>query len=283
MTIGSMIEITDPADPRIAVFLNQRDAWLKAAHNPDATGTDDADLGFFIAEGILVVEHLLHSRFSIESLFVSRSRVPGTEGLLEHIPENVPIYVAEQSVMDEIVGFPIHRGLLACGKRMPDLDPIEIAKDARALVILEDLSNHDNVGSVFRSVAALGGDGVSVILSSRCCDPLYRKSLRVSMGHALRVPYAIVDDLPEFLEQIRPLGYTSIALTPDQDAEPLSIDRHRSIEQPALCFGAEGPGLTGRTLDAADLRVRIPMGSGVDSLNISVAAAVTLHACLQPR
>jgi tRNA G18 (ribose-2'-O)-methylase SpoU len=283
MSIGSMIEITDPSDPRIGVFLNQKDAWLKAAHNPDAEPAGDPDLGFFVAEGVLVVEHLLDSRFPIESLFVSRSRVPALTGLLQRVSGAVPIYVADQPVMDEIVGFPIHRGFLACGRRVANPDPIEVARDARALVILEDLSNHDNVGSVFRSVAALGGEGVSVILSQRCCDPLYRKSLRVSMGHALRVPYAIVDDLPAFFGQIHTLGYTSIALTPDADAEPLSIESHRSIERPALCFGAEGPGLTGRTMAAADRRVRIPMGSGVDSLNISVAAAVTLHACLQPR
>ncbi len=277
-----MIEITDPSDPRIGVFLNQKDAWLKAAHNPDASG-DDPDQGFFIAEGVLVVEHLLESRFPTESIFVSHSRVPGVEDLLNRVPNTVPIYVAEQSVMDEIVGFPIHRGLLACGRRIPNPDPIEIAKNSRALVILEDLSNHDNVGSVFRSAAALGGEGVSVILSARCCDPLYRKSLRVSMGHALRVPYAIVDDLSAYFDQIRALGYTSIALTPDPGAEALDVGLHRSIERPALCFGAEGPGLTGRTMNAADRRVRIPMGLGVDSLNISVAAAVTLHACLEPR
>tara|TARA_E500000318_G_scaffold1676_7_gene2295 strand:- start:55216 stop:56064 length:849 start_codon:yes stop_codon:yes gene_type:complete len=282
MSIGSMIEITDPSDPRIGVFLNQKDAWLKAAHNPDASGSE-ADLGYFIAEGVLVVEHLLDSRFPIESVFVSHSRVPGVEELLKRVPDSIPVYVAEQTVMDEIVGFPIHRGLLACGKRIPNPDPVELARSSRALVILEDLSNHDNVGSVFRSTAALGGEGVSVILSARCCDPLYRKSLRVSMGHALRVPYAIVEDLSEFIEKIRTLGFTSLAMTPDPGGEPVSMASHRAIERPALCFGAEGPGLTGRTMESVDLRVRIPMGRGVDSLNISVAAAVTLHACLEPR
>ncbi len=281
MSIGSMIEITDPSDPRIGVFLNQKDAWLKAAHNPDASG-DDPDHGFFIAEGVLVVEHLLGSRFPIESIFVSHSRVAGVEDLLHRVPDSIPIYVAEQGVMDAVVGFPIHRGLLACGRRLPDPDPIQIARDARALVILEDLSNHDNVGSVFRSTAALGGEGVSIILSARCCDPLYRKSLRVSMGHALRVPYAVTGDLPAFLNELRSLGYTTLALDPGENAEPLDTQMHRRIDRPALCFGAEGPGLTGPTVAAADRRVRIPMASGVDSLNIAVAAAVTLHACLRP-
>ncbi len=281
MSIGSMIEITDPTDPRIRVFLNQKDAWLKAAHNPDAEGGDPHH-GFFIAEGVLVVEHLLGSRFPVESVFVSRSRVAGVEDLLRRVPESVPVYVAEQAVMDAVVGVPIHRGLLACGRRLPDPDPIQIAQDARALVILEDLSNHDNVGSVFRSAAALGGEGVSIILSARCCDPLYRKSLRVSMGHALRVPYAVTSDLPAFLGDLRSMGYTTLALDPGEHAEPLSVEVHRSFDRPALCFGAEGPGLTGPTAAAADRRVRIPMASGVDSLNIAVAAAVTLHACLRP-
>jgi tRNA G18 (ribose-2'-O)-methylase SpoU len=281
MSIGSMIEITDPSDPRIGVFLNQKDAWLKAAHNPDASG-DDPDHGFFIAEGVLVVEHLLDSRFPIESIFVSHSRVPGVEDLLHRVPDTVPIYVAEQSVMDEIVGFPIHRGLLACGRRIPNPDPVELASRSRALVILEDLSNHDNVGSVFRSTAALGGAGVSVILSARCCDPLYRKSLRVSMGHALRVPFAIVEDLPRYLDAIRPLGYTSIALTPGEDSEVLDPAIHRHLDRPAMLFGAEGPGLRPETMRKVDSCVRIEMGMGVDSLNISVAAAVTLHSCLTP-
>lgn len=293
MSIGSMIEITDPADPRIAVFLNQKDAWLKASHNPAAQeqaspaqatqGQPSEDLhGRFIAEGVLVVEHLLDSRFPVESLFVSQSRAPGVEELLARVPADVPIYVAEQRVMDAVVGFPIHRGLLACGQRLPNPDPLQLAREARALVILEDLSNHDNVGSVFRSTAALAGAGVPIILSERCCDPLYRKSLRVSMGHALRVPYATTGDLPAFLGDIRSLGFESLALTPGPDARDLAGDLHGAIERPALCFGAEGPGLTGPVLAQADHKVRIPMTSGVDSLNIAVSAAVTLHACVKP-
>jgi tRNA G18 (ribose-2'-O)-methylase SpoU len=282
MSIGSMIEITDPADPRIEVFLNQKDAWLRAAHNPDAQGESHERHGRFIAEGVLVVEHLLTSRFPLESIFISRSRIAGVEHLLAQVPGEVPIYIADQACMDEIVGFPIHRGLLACGLRLPNPDPLKLANSSRALIVLEDLSNHDNVGSVFRSVAALAGEGVGIVLSQRCCDPLYRKSLRVSMGHALRVPFATTSDLPSYLDQIRSIGYTSLALTPSPDAESLDPSIHSKIERLALCFGAEGPGLTGQTIAASDRRVRIPMGLGVDSLNIAVSAAVTLYACLSP-
>lgn len=282
MTIGSMIEITDTRDPRIGVFLNQKDAWLRAAHNPESSGSEVPDHGRFIAEGVLVVEHLLDSRFPVESLFVSRSRVAGVEDLLRRVPESVPIYVAEQSVMDEIVGFPIHRGLLACGKRLPNPDPIELAKASRALIVLEDLSNHDNVGSVFRSAAALGGSGVGVLLSARCCDPLYRKSLRVSMGHALKVPFAVCEDLPALMPSLHEQGFVSLALTPDAGAEPLSLHANGDIDRSVLCFGAEGPGLTERLMQAVSHRVCIPMASNVDSLNIAVAAAVTMYACLEP-
>jgi tRNA G18 (ribose-2'-O)-methylase SpoU len=278
-----MIEITDPTDPRIAVFLNQKDAWLRAAHNPRADGSAPADHGRFIAEGVLVVEHLLKSRFPVESIFVSRSRMGGVEELLSSVPDRVPIFVAEQSVMDEIVGFPIHRGLLACGLRLPNPDPIELARSSRALIVLEDLSNHDNVGSVFRSAAALGGAGVGILLSERCCDPLYRKALRVSMGHVLSMPYAVAEDLPGLLPRLGSLGYVSLALTPEAGSEPIGPGLRDEIDRPVLCFGAEGPGLTEAVKLSCDRRVCIPMASGVDSLNIAVAAAVSMYACLAPR
>ncbi len=282
MTIGSMIEITDASDPRIEVFLNQKDAWLRAAHNPANAGSDPEDHGRFIAEGVLVIEHLLGSRFPVESVFVSRARVKGVEPLLSSVPLGVPIYVADQAVMDEIVGFPIHRGLLACGRRLPSPDPLDLARECRSLIVLEDLSNHDNVGSVFRSVAALGGEGVGVLLSERCCDPLYRKALRVSMGHVLRVPFAICGDLAGLIPQLRGIGFESLALTPGSDSEPLGLGIGPVLDRSVLCFGAEGPGLTEALQSACDRRVRIPMYSGVDSLNIAVAAAVTLFACLTP-
>lgn len=277
-----MIEITDASDPRIGVFLNQKDAWLRAAHNPQGEAESADDHGRFIAEGVLVVEHLLSSPFPVESIFVSRSRAAGVEAVLAQVPDGIPIYIAEQAVMDEIVGFPIHRGFLACGKRLPNPDPLSLARNCKALIVLEDLSNHDNVGSVFRSAAALGGQGVGVLLSERCCDPLYRKALRVSMGHVLRVPYAVSDNLVSLLPELRGLGYQSLALTPDEGSEQLGPSQWVELDRPVLCFGAEGPGLTDGLKSGCDRRVQIPMASGVDSLNIAVAAAVTMFACLTP-
>ncbi len=278
-----MIEIHDPKDPRIEVFLNQRDAWLKAAHNPQAEVSDqNDDHGFFIAEGVLVVEQLIESQFPLQSVLVTQNRAKNIEEVLSKVPESVPIYCATQSVMDEIVGFPMHRGLLACGLRRANPDPIELARSCRAMVILEDLSNHDNVGSVFRSAAALGGQGVGVWLTKRCCDPLYRKALRVSMGHVLRVPYAMIEDLNAGLESLKELGFTTIALTPDNKS--ISIDQSLELgaKQPALLLGAEGPGLLTTTMEAADQCVRIQTTNDVDSLNIAVAAAVSMHRYFDP-
>jgi len=283
-----MIEIHDAKDPRIGVFLNQKDAWLKAAHNPSVDspiseeGAGSESGGYFIAEGVLVVDQLIKSRFPVHSVLVTNQRVDSISSVLDSVPESVPVFCASQQIMDEIVGFPIHRGLLACGLRIPNPDPLELARSSRALVVLEDLSNHDNVGSVFRSVAALGGEGIGVWMSERCCDPLYRKALRVSMGHVLNVPFAIVGSLSERLGELRSMGYTTIALTPDNRAFTIDESLEQGIEKPALLLGAEGAGLSEEALRAADQCVRIPMTFGVDSLNIAVAAAVSMHRYLDP-
>jgi len=279
-----MIEIHDAKDPRIEVFLNQKDAWLKASHNP-SSGSIDADSdrqGYFIAEGVLVVDQLIRSRFPLASVLVTNQRADSVAGVLAGVPDSVPIYRASQTVMDEIVGFPIHRGLLACGLRLPSPDPIELARSCKALVVMEDLSNHDNVGSVFRSVAALGGAGVGVWMTDRCCDPLYRKALRVSMGHVLRVPYARVNGLSKRLADLKSLGFTTIALTPDNQAIAIDESLNQGVTKPVLIFGAEGPGLSDLVLGSVDHRVRIPMTIDVDSLNIAVAAAVSMHRYLNP-
>ncbi len=286
-----MIEIHDAKDPRIGVFLNQKDAWLKAGHNPEADASEakaPAD-GVFIAEGVLVVEQLIRSRFPVQSVLVTTNRAKNITAVLDQVPEGVPIYGASQTVIDEIVGFPMHRGLLACGQRLPNPDPIELAKGCRALVVMEDLSNHDNVGSVFRSVAAMGGKGVGILMTKRCCDPLYRKALRVSMGHVLNVPFAAIDDLESAMNQLGELGFTSIAFTPDNQS--MTIDESlkqggknqiEPIRKPMLMFGAEGPGLSEGVKAAADQCVRIEMTKDVDSLNIAVSAAVGIHRYIKP-
>lgn len=287
--IDRITPIHDPDDPRVAVYRNQKDAWLRAAHNPARAGADGSagatpqGDGLFMAEGALVVEHLLASAYPVESVLVATGRARALEGLLRRVPDGVPIYGADRGVIEGIVGFDVHRGLLACGRRLPARDAAELAGTCRALVVLEDLSNHDNLGSVFRSTAVLGGAGVGVLMSPRCCDPLYRKALRVSMGHALRVPFAVVGDWPTGLGTLAGMGYTVLALDPSRDAEP--IESVTPPKRPALVFGAEGPGLSAGVralIGSAGRRVGISQASGADSLNIAVAAGVALHRLVRP-
>ncbi len=280
--IDRLTPIHDRDDPRVARYLNQKDAWLRAAHNPTTGPVENPPTpeghGLFIAEGLLVVEHLLASDYPAESVLVSEARAGALADLLGRVPKGVPIYAVSRGVMESIVGFDLHRGLLAVGRRLPPRNPVELARASRALVILEDLANHDNLGSVFRSAAVLGGAGMGVLLSPRCCDPLYRKALRVSMGHALRIPFAVVDDWPRGLGGLKGLGFELIALDPAPDAE--RIDRMPVPERPALILGAEGPGLSPALRAVVHRRAVIPQMPGADSLNIGVAAGVALHRLL---
>jgi tRNA G18 (ribose-2'-O)-methylase SpoU len=283
--IGRFTPVHDPDDPRIAVYRDQKDAWLRAGHNPEGPGDGpDAATGIaggrFMAEGSLVVEHLLRSDYAMESVLVSEHRAEALAGLLERVHEGVPIYCCPRRVMEGILGFDMHRGLLACGLRGAPKEAADLARACRALIVLEDLTNHDNVGSVFRSAAVLGGAGVGVLLSPRCCDPLYRKSLRVSMGHALTVPFATVPDWPGGLAAVREAGFTLLAMDPRDGAGP--IDRVEGIARPAMVFGAEGPGLSDEVRSLVGLSVMIPQAPGVDSLNIAVAAAVAMHRLIPP-
>ncbi|MEQ8770777.1 MAG: RNA methyltransferase [Phycisphaerales bacterium] len=276
--------ISDAADPRVDVYRDQKDAWLRAAHHPGGDGTSGTGYsgGLFMAEGELVLDHLLASEYEPESLLITPARWEGlnadTRGAVEALPGSVPIYLAEREVMAEVCGFDIHRGVLAAARRGPDRDPQDVARSARTLVVLEDLTNHDNVGSIFRSAAAISGiDRVGVLLSPRCCDPLYRKSIRVSMGLALRVPFATLVDWPAGLRELSALGYETWALTPGADAEDITVARAVPRRRVALLVGSEGPGLTDAAIRASDRRVRIPIAPGVDSLNAGVSAAIALH------
>lgn len=273
--------IADPADPRVDLYRDQTDAWLRAGHHPDAppgsTGTG-YPAGLFMAEGELVLHHLLVSRYEPVSVFLTPRRLGSLGPALGALPGSVPVYVAERRVMSEVCGFDIHRGVLAAARRGEAPDPFGLAARARTLVVLEDLTNHDNVGSIFRSAAAIAGlDRTAVLLSPRCCDPLYRKAVRVSMGLALRLPFATLADWPGGLARLRELGHETIALTPGPASDPIREPGRRRPERVALVVGSEGPGLTRGAIDACERSVRIPIAAGVDSLNAGVAAAIALH------
>ena len=260
----SPVVITDPADPRIADF---RD--LKAGDRPEGTprGT-----GTVIVEGVPAVERLLASPYRVRAVF----GVPGRVAALD-LPDGVAAYEADKWLLSEVIGFRLTRGVLASADRRPpeDLDALLAGPDPaapRRLAVLEALNDAENLGSIARSALALGIDGL--LLDPRCADPLYRRSVRVSMGHVLALPFAVLPDWPGDLGRLHDAGYTTVALTPAVDAIDLASLDPREHPRTAVLLGAEGPGLTPDAQAAALIRARIPMRSGVDSLGVAAAAAI---------
>lgn len=262
LNLPNLIEIKDSRDPRVAAYLHVRER--------DLTGRD----GKFIVEGKVTLEALIRrSRFNIESLFLCETRLEPLADLLRDIPEDVPVYTAPQRLMDEIAGFPIHRGVLACGvKGVPlAIDHLLAEAPPSTLLVLNQISNHDNVGAAFRNAAAFGTGGV--ILDTESCDPLYRKSIRVSAGSALWLPFVQTGSGADHIRELKAKGYTIWAMTPRPAAAPLT-----SLTVPdklAILLGAEGPGLPDDLINAAT-PVRIPMSAGFDSVNVATAGAIAL-------
>ena len=267
-----LTEITDAADPRVADYGDIRER-------------DRVRGGGFIAEGTVVLDHLLKSdRFRPTSLFVLESRIAGLADRLALVPATIPIYVTGRAVMDEIAGFAIHRGVLAHAiDRAADqsLIPSEAAsglddfvRQARRhggpLVVAIGLANHDNVGAIFRNASAFGASGF--VLDETSCHPLYRKAIRVSVGTALTLPWhhgASLDTITGALERS---GHRMVALSPRGDREIADLDLREGV---ALLLGSEGPGLPERVLGRCET-VRIAMAPGIDSLNVATSAAIVL-------
>ncbi|MBY0313330.1 MAG: RNA methyltransferase [Phycisphaerales bacterium] len=271
------------SDPRLAPYANMRDAELAQRADPlDPV----AHGGVFIAEGDLVVRRLIASRFACQSMLLAENRVEALQTDLARLPAQTPIFVAEPSVLSAIVGFNMHRGVLAIGVRGSGLTTADLLARTGPIVVLEDLVNHDNLGGVFRNAAALGGPGVSVLLSPRCADPLYRKSLRVSMGAVLSVPFARSASWPGDLSNLAHSGIQTWALVPAMGAEPINqIAQNTKAERVALVLGSEGPGLTPEAIAACQCRVTIPMAKAdtmIDSLNVAMAAGIALHEVARP-
>lgn len=236
----------------------------------DLTGRE----GGFIAEGEVVVRTLaLASRYEPESLLLAENRLAGLADVVAALPEAVPVYVAAQPVMDTVVGFHIHRGVLAHARRGPPLDASKLLEGRVPSVVLGlvGISNHDNVGGVFRNAAAFGAS--AILLDPACCDPLYRKAIRVSTGSALRLPFARVPSAHALLDLFQAHGLEPLAFS------PAGTERLSDLVPPpraAVVLGAEGPGLPADVL-ARCRTVRIPMADGVDSLNVAVTAGIALH------
>lgn len=272
------VDIDDPDDPRIEVFQGLRDHVLRRRRE-----LSDGDMaGVFIAEGDIVVERALRAGFALESILVDGKR---TKPLPPTIDIAVPVYACGPAVLQHITGYHLHRGLLACFRRRP-VATVEavLARNGSGpgtVAILENINNPTNLGVILRCAAGLGID--AFLIDPTCCDPLYRRCGRVSMGEAYRVPYARLDAFPTGLEPVRDHGYRLLALTPDPHAVDIGNLCLDADEPVALLLGAEGPGLTSDTLNAADTRLRIPMSGTVDSLNVGSAAAVAFYAVQQAR
>lgn len=259
------VPVDDPDDPRVAVFGHLKDAALRRRV--------DAGRAVFVVEGLTAIRALLASSYEVDRILVADKRLAALAEALAGRP-GVEVLVAGQAVLDAISGFHLHRGALATGVRPAPVPAGALVEQARRVVVLEALNDHENLGVVFRNAAALGID--SVLLSPTCCDPLYRRSIRVSTGQVLRVPFATLDPWPDGIDLLRNRGFTVVALTPDPGATPLgALDP--ATERLAFLLGAEGPGLTGEAMAAADHRVRIEMLPGVDSLNVATAAAIAFH------
>jgi tRNA G18 (ribose-2'-O)-methylase SpoU len=245
-------------DPRLSDFRNLMDADVR----PDRRG-------IVIGEGVNVVQRLVASPYPVRAVFGVPERIEALRPFLE--PFDVPAYVADKWLLSEVVGFRVTRGVLASADRPAAPDVSVLLSAARRVAVLESLNDFENLGALFRNAAAFGVD--AVLLDPQCADPLYRRSVRVSMGHVLQVPFAVLPGAwPSSLSLLRDARFSLLGLTPDPSA-----DRLRDVEPPArwaVLLGAEGPGLSREALAAADLRVRIPMAPGVDSLNVATAAAV---------
>ncbi|RAZ88919.1 RNA methyltransferase [Mesorhizobium hawassense] len=259
----NIIPIGDPQDPRVTAYLDIRERDLVGRH------------GRFVAEGKVVLDLLLSTRrFAAESALVLENRLAGLQPILRKAPADFPVYVAGGEVMDKIAGFHMHRGILAIGVR-GDPAPAEALVETlprRALaVVLVGISNHDNMGAIFRNAAAFGAD--AVLLDTTCCDPLYRKAIRVSVGAALQVPFASFADTATFTATLDRLGFSQFALSPRGAHDIREADRSPRL---ALYLGTEGEGLP-RDLLARLHTVRINMAEGFDSLNVAAASAIALH------
>jgi tRNA G18 (ribose-2'-O)-methylase SpoU len=259
-----LVEITSADDPRIAPYMGVKERDLLRAGNR------------FIVEGQVTLARLIKaSRFPVESLFLSKSRLEPLGPLLAKLDPSVPVYAAPQPIMDQVTGFHIHRGVLGLAKRKGEATCEQLVasfakQSALTLLALVKLANHDNVGACFRNAAALGAD--AVLLDAASCDPLYRKSIRVSAGTALSLPFAHSGDGASMLDALDKAGIEAWALSPT-DGEPLG-----KIEPPprlAIVLGAEGPGLSPELM-ARCRRVSIPMAAGADSLNVATAGAIAL-------
>ncbi|AKU16847.1 TrmH family RNA methyltransferase [Luteipulveratus mongoliensis] len=263
------VRIDDPSDERVRDYFALTDVALRRVLEPCE--------GLYLAESEKVIRRAIGAGHRPRSFLMGERWLDDLSDLVEQAEaDDVPVFVAEPEVIEEMTGFHLHRGALAAMHRPVMAEPCDLLAGAHRVVILEDLVDHTNVGAVFRSAAALEVD--AVLVTPRCADPLYRRSVRVSMGTVLQVPWTRIDPWPQGIEQLRDDGWVVAALALDDRSISLAELETQPPDRLALVLGAEGDGLRPRTVAACDLVVRIPMAGGVDSLNVAAASAVAMWA-----
>jgi tRNA G18 (ribose-2'-O)-methylase SpoU len=260
----SIIRVTGAEDPRLADY--------RGVSEPELA----RERGLFIAEGRRVVQRLVDAgRARVRSLLLNDAALHALTSTLQKLAADTPVYVCDTASLAAVAGFNIHRGCLAIAERPPDMPFERILCHTRLLIALEDVANADNVGGVFRNAAAFGAD--AVLLSPSCCDPLYRKSIRTSMGASLWLPFARATQWPGALGAARDRGFAIVALTPREPAQTLDAFAAGGRPQRLLLLvGTEGAGLSAAAECLADYRVKIPIRPDVDSLNLAVATGIAL-------
>lgn len=264
--MADLITVDDPDDPRLRDYTGLTDVELRRRREPAE--------GLFIAEGEKVIRRARQAGYEMRSMLLSAKWVDVMRDVIEDVP--APVYAVSPDLAERVTGYHVHRGALASMQRKPLPEAEQLLQGARRVAIMESVNDHTNIGAIFRSAAALGMD--AVLLSPDCADPLYRRSVKVSMGAVFSVPYARLETWPRGLEVVRHTGFKILALTPDEKATSIDDAAPHRIERVALMLGAEGDGLSAQALMAADEWVRIPMAHGVDSLNVGAAAAVAFYA-----
>ncbi|MFC6006056.1 TrmH family RNA methyltransferase [Angustibacter luteus] len=264
-----MQRIEDPADPRVADYTSLTDVALRRLREPEQ--------GLYLAESEKVIRRALAAGHRPRSFLMAPRWLDDLADVVADAErDGVPVFVGEPSVLQALTGFHLHRGAIAAMHR-PDLPTVQdVVRGARRVAVLEDVVDHTNVGAMFRSAAALGVD--AVLVTPQCADPLYRRSVRVSMGTVFQVPWTRIDPWPEGMQTLRDDGFTVASFALSASAVPLDELAAAPPDRLALVLGTEGHGLAESTVAASDLVVRIPMVGGVDSLNVAAASAVAFWA-----
>ncbi len=262
--MAELIEVTDPADERLADYRDLRDVQLRTSL--------EAEHGLFIAEGEKVVRRAVEGGFTARSFVMAPRWLDGLTDVLGR--SDAPCYVVSEALAEEVTGFHVHRGALASVQRRALPSVADVLAGARTVLVLEDVVDHANVGAVFRNAAALGVD--AMLLAPRCADPFYRRAVKVGMGAVFSMPWTRLPDWYDALPALDAQGFTTVALTLAADALPIE-EAVAGLDEMALVLGSEGHGLSPRWTLAAHRRASITMDRGIDSLNVAAASAVACY------